>query len=83
MARGTDFRLDVATAASTANNTSWFQAVHLPALSFPSANGHDIEQSAVNNTYQSIIASSGNTLGIYYNDYNTLFSTQTAGHKLP
>jgi hypothetical protein len=81
-ARGTDLRLDVATAAFTSDNKSWFGAAHLPALAFPSANGHDIEQSAVNQTYKGIIQNSGNTLGIYYNDYNTLFATQTASQAV-
>jgi autotransporter-associated beta strand protein len=82
-ARGApDLRLDVATAAFTSNNKSWFSAAHLPALAFPSANGHDIEQSTLNNTYNGIITGAGNTLGIYYNDYNTLFPTQTASQAV-
>jgi hypothetical protein len=77
-----DLRLDMATAAFTADNKSWFSAAHLPALAFPSANGHDIEQSAVNQTYQSTIQNAGNTLGIYYNNYNTLFASQTAAEAV-
>jgi hypothetical protein len=42
--RATDYRLDVATDASSADNTSWFGSQQLPALNFPSVHGHDIEQ---------------------------------------
>src|SRR5438046_2669329 len=69
-AHAIDYRFDVATAAFTSDNKSWFSAAHLPALSFPSVNGHDIEQASLNNTYQGIITDSGSSLGIYYNDFN-------------
>ncbi|HWB54678.1 MAG TPA: hypothetical protein VG722_10815, partial [Tepidisphaeraceae bacterium] len=57
-AYGTDLRFDV----STNDN-----AVLLPNLAFPSANGHiDLLGSS---TYQSTLTASGNTLGIYYDTF--------------
>ncbi len=74
--RATDYRLDVATDASSADNTSWFGSQQLPALNFHSVDGHDIEQG--NTTHQSAITAAGNTLSVYYNNYYTLFPNSTA-----
>jgi hypothetical protein len=78
VARAIDYRFDVAQAATSADNTSWFQLSHLPALSFPSVHGHDIEQTTLNSTYQSTITNSGNSLGIYYNDFHLRFPNDSA-----
>ncbi len=58
--RAADLRFDV----STSNN-----AILLPNLSFPSANGHS--DLLGGSTYQSTLAAKGNTLGIYYNNFNS------------
>jgi hypothetical protein len=42
-------------------------------LNFPSVNGHDIEQSNANRLQP--ITDAGNSLGMYYNSYNDLFTT--------
>jgi hypothetical protein len=71
--RAADLRFDV----STSNN-----GVLLPNLSFPSANGH------INllggSTYQSTLTAKGNTLGIYYNNFNsnTPFTTYPDPHDM-
>ncbi|HEX5472968.1 MAG TPA: hypothetical protein VFW73_13835 [Lacipirellulaceae bacterium] len=58
--RAADLRFDV----STSNN-----AILLPNLAFPSANGHiDLLGGS---TYQSTLTAKGNTLGIYYNNFNS------------
>jgi hypothetical protein len=58
--RAADLRFDV----STSNN-----AVLLPNLSFPSAHGHiDLLGGSA---YQSTLTAKGNTLGIYYNNFNS------------
>jgi hypothetical protein len=73
-----DYRFDVALGSSSSDNKTWFQLTHLPALSFPSVNGHAILQSTLNQTYQNTITSSGNSLGIYYNDFHLRFPNDSA-----
>ncbi|HEX8522916.1 MAG TPA: hypothetical protein VF669_11705 [Tepidisphaeraceae bacterium] len=75
-----DYRLDVATDASTSDNKSWFGAQQLPALNFPSVHGHDIEQAGA--TRQNSISGAGNSLGMYYNNYNTHFGTYSAADSV-
>ncbi|HWB53037.1 MAG TPA: dockerin type I repeat-containing protein [Tepidisphaeraceae bacterium] len=59
-AYGTDLRFDVLTSNSS---------VLLPNLAFPNANGHYAEMGSAN--YLSILNNSGNTLGNYYNFFNS------------
>jgi hypothetical protein len=77
-----DLRFDVATEATGNSdaNVSYFTTAHLPALNFPSVNGHNVMQS--NNLRNSTITAAGNTLGMYYNDYNTLFPGSTAAQAV-
>jgi hypothetical protein len=69
-ARATDLRFDVITFDYAA------ESVELPSLDFPSANGHVINMGSA--TYAQQINAQGNTLGNYYNNFNT----QTDGTAL-
>ncbi len=67
-----DLRLDVATDNNNGNDTDWFGSSQLVNLNFRSVNGHDIEQGGA--THQSTIQAAGNTLGVYYDSFHTLYS---------
>jgi hypothetical protein len=71
-ANAADFRLDVATYHTTSDDTDWFGDSQVPYLSFPSANGHDIEQGS--NAHISKLAAAGNSLGMYYDTFHSLYS---------
>jgi hypothetical protein len=66
-----DLRFDVATVNNNGNDTDWFGTSQLPALNFPSANGHNIEQGGT--AEQSLIQAKGNTLGVYYDTFDNFF----------
>jgi len=72
-ASAADLRFDV----STSNN-----ATQLPHLNFPSANGHIPLLGG--STYQSTVEANGNTLGIYYNNFNSSnpFTTYPNPHDM-
>jgi hypothetical protein len=67
-----DRRLDVATYNNSGDDTDWFGDSQVPYLSFTSPNGHDIEQG--NNAHISKLTPAGNSLGMYYDPFHTLFS---------
>jgi hypothetical protein len=67
-----DRRLDVATYNNSGDDTDWFGDSQVPYLSFPSANGHDIEQGS--NVHISKLTPAGNSLGMYYDPFHTLYS---------
>ena len=67
-----DRRLDVATYNNSGNDTDWFGDSQVPYLSFTSPNGHDIEQGS--NAHISKLTSAGNSLGMYYDPFHTLYS---------
>jgi hypothetical protein len=72
-----DRRLDVATYNNSGDDTDWFGDSQVPYLSFTSANGHDIEQGS--NAHISKLTPAGNSLGMYYDPFHTLYSpTETS-----
>jgi hypothetical protein len=71
-ANAADRRLDVATYNNSGDDTDWFGDSQVPYLSFTSPNGHDIEQG--NNAHISKLTSAGNSLGMYYDPFHTLYS---------
>jgi hypothetical protein len=77
--RAMDMRFDVATFDGGADgntsdgDTDWFYNTQMQYLNFPSANGHQIDQSG--STHLSTIQAEGNTLGTYYNDFDSLYSS--------
>ena len=68
----TDLRLDVATDNNNGSN-AFFGSTQLTNLNFRSVNGHDIEQGNAN--HQSTIQAAGNTLGVYYNNFSSDYTT--------
>ncbi len=68
-----DMRFDVATDNNSGDDTDWFGPQQLPALNFYSVNGHNIEQGNASN--QSTIQSGGNTMGVYYDTFDNLYSS--------
>jgi len=76
-----DRRLDVATYNNSGDDTDWFGDSQVPYLSFTSPNGHDIEQG--NNAHISKLTAAGNSLGMYYDPFHTLYSpTETPAGSL-
>ena len=71
-ASATDLRLDVATDNNNGSN-AFFGSTQLTNLNFRSVNGHDIEQGNAN--HQSTIQAAGNTLGVYYNNFSSDYTT--------
>jgi len=67
-----DMRFDVATDNNNGNDTDWFGSSQLVNLNFPSVNGHNIEQA--NSSHLSALTSAGNTLGMYYDTFHSLYS---------
>lgn len=65
-----DMRFDVATYDQTNYNLSYFSDAQLATLNFPSVNGHMINMGS--DAHQATLNAQGNTLGIYYNQFNTL-----------
>lgn len=73
LAGAMDMRFDVATVNNSGDDTDWFGTSQLPALNFPSVNGHNIEQGGTSE--QSAIQAAGNTLGVYYDTFDDLYSS--------
>ena len=67
-----DLRLDVATDNNNGSD-AFFGPLQLTNLNFRSVNGHDIEQGG--NTNQSAIQAIGNTLGVYYNNFSSDYTS--------
>jgi hypothetical protein len=68
-----DMRFDVATDNNSGDDTDWFGPSQLTNLNFPSVNGHNIEQGS--NSNASAITAAGNTLGMYYDTFDSLYSS--------
>jgi autotransporter-associated beta strand protein len=72
LAGAMDMRFDVASNGYD-GDSDWFESGQLVNLNFPSVNGHDIAQG--DNSKVSTIQAEGNTLGVYYNNFDSLYSS--------
>ena len=68
-----DMRFDVATDNNNGLDTVWFGSSQLVNLNFPSVNGHNIEPG--NSAHSSALTAAGNTMGMYYDPFYTLYSS--------